>query len=397
MPYFYWTGIDIEGKIHKGSNYAVTQKQLETILLKKGIALLKMKKRFLFKLQTSLKDSDAAVFFGQLATLLKAHILLSDACSLIGHKTKNHLTQKIAFDLEHALSSGVSAQKAFLKYTLLNDSFIGPLLAAGDESGYISQALETAAQYLEKKALFSQRVRNALMLPAITTLFLITCILFVSLYITPQLETLYKSIGKDLPASTFFIKNIAALFTLKNIVFFALCLFLFVTGIQKILTLLPIKQKVDRAMCTIPWYGSIIKSSLIATWAQSVSLLLESGTPLSQSLEITQKGVKNTCFLKALLMIHEDVLRGKSLCLALEKHPLFFNSSDIATILVGQESENLSYALFCLSNEYFDRLERLLSQGISFLQPTLMLFLGILVAGFIISVYAPLLHFSSIA
>lgn len=396
MPYFYWTGIDIEGKTHKGTSYAVTQKQLETILFQKGIALLKMRKRFIFEIQTHLKNSEAAVFFGQLAALLKAHVLLSDACYLIGYKTQSRLTQKIAFDLEHALSSGSSVQKAFFNHLTQLDYFIAPLLAAGDESGNITQALETVTQYLEKKALFSQKIRNALMLPVITMFFLIACIIFVSLYITPQLETLYKSIGKEIPSSAFFIKNIADLFSFKNILLLTLFTFLLAIGIKKILTIPRIKQQVDRMIFSIPFYGDIAKSSLIATWAQSIALLLESGTPLSQALEIAQKGVNNVCFLTALQIIKNDVLEGKALYQALEKQSVFFTASNIATILVGQESENLPHALFCLSNEYFSRLEHILNRFISFLQPTLMLFLGALIAGFIISVYAPLLHFSSL-
>lgn len=392
MPHVHWKGIDISGNMHCGDQYTPSRAHLDRHLFKKGIALTtyRVKRhritfaRFGYRAKASL--------FSQLTLLLKSHILLADACGLIAQQTSHPRAQALLFDIEQTLLNGKSLHAALLDHQKDFDNFLIALLAAGEEAGTLTRATEMATHFLEMKATFWAQVRSAVMMPAITSVFLISAIIIVCNYIIPQMNMLYLSIGKETPASTQKLISLGGMLSAWGVIIYTAITTLFIFLIKRIHVW---EKWKDKALLSLPICGTLTKKQLIAWWAQGMSLLLDGGIPMTSALATLEKSMPNSLFRNCLGVIKQNVSMGVPLAQALALQPSFFPSDVIALISIGQEAESLSHMLDQISNQYNQLIQQQLLRLSITIQPLLMIILGIFVAGLIFSIYAPILMLSS--
>ena len=394
MPYFKWTGVDGVGSTKKGKKSAYSLQDLSETLLHQGIALLQCKiiyaPPFLWPITSNVKGS----LFRQKAKLLRAGILLPKAFTVVAQQSHNPIVCDMLFSISRDIQHGVSFVKALEKHPKLSDPIVMVMLAAGHESGNIVNAMETVACYFHKQHLFNRSVRSALAMPLVTLLFFIGITVFIFVFIIPRFADMFASLQQELPALTRsmislsnFVRSDSMMYVL---VFFGVMLFIvhyYFTHSGKTVW--------DAAVVKMPFIGVVMWQYQMSQALQALSLLIKSGVTLVTGLKIVSESVDNVLVRSYFVALHDDVSSGQLLSSAMAIQSVFLPEV-IALVLIGQETGSLGQSLENAALLYSDTLEEQLRRFVFFLQPVVIVLLGLLVTTLIFSVYLPIMQLSHV-
>jgi type IV pilus assembly protein PilC len=394
MPFFKWIGLSQENRICKGRIFARSEDHGRQKLQHKQINLLMMRsyKPFLYK-KVSLAEKSA--FISQMSDLLGAGICLADALTIARCSIKNNYFLLHIDDCRHAVDQGVPLYQACSFYTHLFDTLFIALLRAGHDTGNLAGALRKITNYMQAQQLFKERLRAALLMPFITMFFFLAVATFIFAIIVPRFEILLQSTHASLPTITKiilaiskFMRSSVALWTL-----IASAAALFVAGIAVRKT--RFHYVADILILQIPFVGKIIYNKTIATFLMVAGILVSERVPLVSALRKAVKTSKNIVLSHALKDVVELVATGKSLSSAFFSDKRLHNQHIESLIQVGETTGMLDKLLLQGAEQLQKEVEKSLTLCTTFIQPVLLIILGLLVGMLIIAVYMPLLSLTT--
>lgn len=392
MPYFKWTGIDLYGNTRRGTMFARTTSELDEFLLKKEIALLQ---------QTSIKpltfggikQSYLIEFFKHNALLLQSGVLLPEALFLtfVHLQTKSIRLQEVISTLIEEIRNGASVKEAFGKYPHIFDLITVTMLDAGQESGALGAAFSLVATRLERKEHFYKKIRSALVTPAITFLFFIISMLFILKVIVPSFAVHFMQAGQTLPFVTRMVLSVSSMLNLSFVVIFCSVLCMSALLLKQLARVPRFKRVLDSIALSIPLLKDAIMQSAQSSYLQSLGLLLEQGVHLVRALVIARVSVANSILQEELIELEHNVIQGRTLSNAMRLSVQeFFSLETIALVAVGEESGSLGRKLVNAALAQEEKLLQKVTLVTTWLQPIVMLLLGVLVAALIFALYVPL-------
>lgn len=394
MPHMYWKGIDIAGDIKKGTVFAHTVSHLQDYLFKRGIALLGSRKAIVLR-QRKISSAVQAHIFRQLATLLESGVLLAPALMLCADQAVHVRAQELLYEMEQHVRNGGSFSSAVKQMSAYFNPLIRALLCAGDESGMVARACIVAADFFRMKEKFASQVRSALIMPLVSAVFVCLVIVAVGGFVIPRSVSLYASLGKPIPALTSALlvvgNGISSWQALLFVVIVALCCVL----LYRLRTVQPYSYYCDLMLLKIPYFGALYQSYLIVQWLQGLALLSVAGIPLPDALRLLDQHVSNQIFRMKVHRITLDVARGESFTRALEQQDLF-SPMIISCIATGEEAGKLPVMVQKAADYQMEWVHNRLRSITIWIQPVLLLLLGLLVAGLIFALYIPILSLTDL-
>jgi type II secretory pathway component PulF len=393
VPYFKWVGVDIVGNIKKGKSAALSSPELSAFLLHHEIAVLRSKPvktmRWLWPITTQLK----ADIFTKIIRLLRAGVLLPQALQVIAEQSSHPIVHDIFFSIKSDMNHGVPINKALQKHSCLYDSMVAVMLQAGHESGNILQAMEHVALYFERKHTFHKNMKTTLAMPLLTLLFFLGISLFIFVFIVPRFAEILRSINQQLPPLTKGIVAISEFVCSFSMVYLGVVLAVIVTCLYQY-TKTPFgKNFCHRLLYKLPGIGAIAWQYSMCQALQALALLITSGVPLVQSLDVVAQSIDNSVVADELRVVYHTVQEGSLLSKAM-LHAGVFLPEVIALVHVGEESGTIGMSLEDAAAVYYALLEHMIKKTVFFLQPLLIVLLGLLVMILIFAVYAPIMQLS---
>jgi type II secretory pathway component PulF len=392
MPYFKWMGVDTVGTTKKGKQAAHSSQDLSERLLRQGIALLQCNTAyapsFFWPITSQLKGN----LFQQKAKLLRAGLMLPNVLTIAAQQSHNPFVYDMLFSISRDIQHGVPFAKALEKHTKLCDPIVMVMLVAGHESGNIISAVENVALYFHKQHAFNKSVRSALAMPFLTLLFFIGISGFIFVFIIPRFADMFSSLQQELPALTRsmiqvsdFIRSFSVIYMVAalGIIFFAAHYYCKNSG----------KKIWDNAVTKLPFIGPVVWQYQMSQALQALSLLINSGVTLVGALHIVSESVDHSLVKIQLAALHDDVAAGQLLSNAMAIETIFLPEV-IALISIGEETGTLGQSLESAALVYNDTLEEQLRRFVFFLQPTVIILLGLLVTTLIFAVYLPIIQLS---
>jgi type IV pilus assembly protein PilC len=395
MPYFKWVGVDITGATKKGKKGAHSAQVLSAQLLQQGVGLLKATSvrtpSFLWPINAQVKGD----LFKQKAKLLRAGILLPNVVEVLAQQSSNpimcDMLAAIGYDIQH----GVTVGKALEKHEKLRDPIVGVMLAAGHESGNIINAVENVALYFHKQYIFNKNIRSALAMPLLTLLFFIGISVFIFIFIIPRFAEMFNSFDQQLPALT------RAMITVSD--FITSSAMIYVVGVATIIIFCGYRYFVsvqgtktwNSILNHIPFVGTFLWEHHMCQALQALALLVNSGVPLVDALKIVSESVQHEAVKSQLRGLNHDVASGQLLAAAMGATSLFLPEV-VALVFVGQESGTMGHSLEGAALVYNDKVEESLRRFVFFLQPVVIILLGLLVMTLIFAVYSPIMQLSHV-
>ena len=417
MKLFNWKGIDKSGINKKGKTLAKNPNELENILLKQGIALLKIKTN-LFKLskktltlnvsfdnvrviinkiiaQRKTNPEKLISLFQGLSFLLGNGISLTNSLNLISKQIKNRNLRNIIILLELDISNGKTLSEAMEIHPIFN-SFTVWMVESGEKTGKLSFILNQLAKFMGIKQKNSRKIREAALLPMITLFFALFIVFIIFIFIVPQFETLFTTSNKTLPTSTKFILKISHFLRFDLGIFELSALFISLLFLKLISLTHQAKKLFDYISLRLFFIKEIVLNLNLLFFLNTLSLCLKSGINIKQSLFHAKSMSSNYIFKEKINLLEKLVSEGKSFTEALTiAGNNYFPEDLIAAINVGEESGNLDNVLKRQVSRLQHKLKSKLSLLTTIIQPILMIFVGLLIAFIIYAVYLPIFNISN--
>ena len=383
-----WEGKDRSGKIIKGEIRAAGENQVKASLRRQGVLPVKIKKRRM-RSGKSIKPKDIAIFTRQLATMMKAGVPLLQSFDIVGRGNPNASVTKLLNDVRTDVETGTSLSAAFRKYPLYFNALYCNLVEAGEAAGILEALLDRLAVYMEKTEAIKSKIKSALMYPASVVVVAFVVVAVIMIFVIPAFKSVFASFGADLPAPTLFVMAISEFF----VAYWWLVFGGIGGGIYFFLQAWQRNEKVqrfmDRALLKAPVFGQLIFKSCVARWTRTLSTMFAAGVPLVEALDSVGGASGNSLFADATVRIQQEVSSGTSLTAAMGNANLF-PTMVLQMCSIGEESGSIDHMLGKAADFYEAEVDEMVAGLSSLMEPIIIVFLGTLIGGIVVSMYLPI-------
>jgi type IV pilus assembly protein PilC len=334
------------------------------------------------------RPKDLAVFARQFATMVNAGLTLLRALQILSQQTENPVLAKAVNDVRSDVETGSALSVALARHPKIFSRLFVSMVRAGETGGVLDSVLLQLADTIEKQTALRAKIRSAMTYP-VAVFGLVSCIVTAMLmFVVPIFKSLYKQLGGTLPLPTRLLISISSAFT---------HLFpLVVLGVVVVVVLVrrwkatPAgRMRWDQAKLRLPIFGKLFHKTALTRFSRTLSVLLRSGVPILESLEITSDTVGNGVVSTAVKDVQSAVKTGDDMARPLGNHDVF-PPMVVQMIAVGEETGALDAMLSKIGDFYDQEVEALVDALASLLEPLLMVILGTVVGAMVICLYLPM-------
>jgi len=385
---FEWEGKDRAGKTVRGETRAGGENQVLAALRRQGIVPSKIKKR-----RTSsgkrIKPKDIAIFTRQLATMMKAGVPLLQSFDIVGRGNPNPSVTKLLNDIRSDVETGTSLSAAFRKHPMYFDSLYCNLVEAGEAAGILEELLDRLALYMEKTEAIKSKIKSALMYPISVIIVAFAVVAIIMIFVIPSFKEVFSSFGADLPAPTLMVIGMSEFFVdYWYIIFGALGggSYFFMQAWKRNER---VQQFMDRLLLKLPIFGVLVEKSVVARWTRTLSTMFAAGVPLVEALDSVGGASGNSVYAKATEKIQQEVSTGTSLTNAMTNASIF-PSMVLQMCAIGEESGSIDHMLGKAADFYEQEVDDMVAGLSSLMEPIIIVILGTLIGGIVVSMYLPI-------
>ncbi|MEV6346915.1 type II secretion system F family protein [Actinoplanes sp. NPDC051851] len=394
---FAYTALDSAGKKSKGTIEAPNEAAATHMLRQRGEVPLGLteaghglqREVRIPGLNNRVKLKDLAIFSRQFATMTSSGMSLLRSLAILEEQSSAPALKKAIGEVRTDVSAGAGLSASMAKHDRIFPRLMIAMVRAGEAGGMIDQALEQIAQSLEKDSALRGKIKSAMTYPAIVLGFTFLMIAGVLIWIVPIFESMFKSLGGELPAIT------QALVTASHNMGWAGPL---IIGIGLTTTIVYKRQlrssadfrlRVDRVKLRMPVFGTLFRKLAMARFSRNLGLLLNVGVPVMQALTVVGETTGNEVINVAMKDVQATVRDGQPMSTALRNHSIF---PEMVTqmIEVGEESGQISQMLDKVADFYDREVDEAAESLTASIEPIMVLVMGGVVGGMVVCLYLPM-------
>lgn len=391
---FEWEGKDRNGKTVRGELRASGEHQVQATLRRQGVLVTKVRKRRM-RSGKKIAPKDIAIFTRQLATMMKAGVPLLQSFDIVGRGSTNPSVAKLLNDIRTDVESGSSLSSAFRKHPLYFNTLYCNLVEAGETAGILEDLLDRLAIYMEKTEAIKSKIKSALMYPIAVIIVAFVVVTLIMIFVIPAFKSVFENFGADLPAPTLFVIAMSEFFvSYWYIIFIGIFggLYFFFQSWKRNEKM---QMFMDRLLLQIPIFGNLIEKSVIARWTRTLSTMFAAGVPLVESLDSVGGAAGNYIYKSATQKIQQEVSTGTSLTNAMSNANVF-PSMVIQMTAIGEESGSIDHMLGKAADFYEAEVDEMVAGLSSLMEPIIIVFLGTIIGGIVVSMYLPIFKLGSV-
>jgi len=404
MALFRWQGISPRGEVISGEMEAPTRDAVLARLKGQRIqpipAKIKERGKGLDKelsipgLGESVKDRDIVVFTRQLGTMIDAGLPIVQCLDILAAQTENKKLRKVIRQLKDDVEAGSTFTEALRKHNKIFEELYVSMVSAGEIGGSLDTILQRLAHYMEKALKLKRKIKGAMIYPLtiITVAVGVTVVLLI--WVIPVFAELFSSFGKALPAPTQFVINLSN-FTVAYFPYIVAVAVATAIGIRQFYQTEAGRLSMDRLFLQAPIFGDLIRKSSVARFTRTLSTLVSSGVPILDALLITAKTAGNKVVERAVLATRASISEGNSISEPLAQSKVF-PPMVCQMIAVGESTGALDAMLTKIAEFYEDEVDNMVNNLTTLMEPLVILLLGIIIGGLVISMYLPIFQLGSV-
>lgn len=392
---YLWEAKTKAGEVRKGELEAPDAEAVNSRLKSIGLSPTKVKKKPMeihFKLPGigGVKGKDLLIFTRQFATMIDAGLPLVQCLDILGGQNDNLAFKKVIFAIKAKVESGSTFADALKDHPKAFDELYIQLCAAGEVGGILDTILNRLAAYKEKAEKLKRKVKGAMVYPIIVILVAIGVTALLLLKVTPVFAKMFGDFGQALPAPTQFIIDISN--WLQSYILHL------VGGISAVIVAFVLTNKnpkgrrlLDRSYLYVPLIGELIRKIAVARFTRTLGTMISSGVPILDALDVTAKTAGNKIVEEGIYYVRTKISEGKNIAGPLLETKVF-PPMVVQMIGVGEATGAMDAMLNKIADFYDDEVDAGVSSLTSMIEPLLMVFLGVVVGGFLIAMYLPIFN-----
>ncbi|MFM8332803.1 MAG: type II secretion system F family protein [Candidatus Methylumidiphilus sp.] len=404
MPLYFYKAVNREGETQEGEREAADDAALLFALQSEGLLPIKIAPasskpfawlRFGAK-KSGVSRKDVALFTHELLTLLQAGLPLDRALTVLLEltATQPNLNAMLGRVLE-AVKGGAQLSDALERQTGVFTRFYLNLIRAGEAGGALEQVLERLADYLERSRELRETVTTAMIYPAILVTMSAASMLLLLTFVVPQFTEMFESAGKELPLPTQIVVGVA-----QGLRDYWWALPLVLVGVSSYFRYQfadrDRRYVWDRRLLNLPLVGDLIRKVAVANFSRTLATLLGNGVSLLTALTIVKDTLSNLVVAEKIDLAMESLKQGGGLSAPLIESGLFPTLA-IQMIKLGEESGHLDQMLDRVATTYDKEVKTAVQRLLALLEPVLIVGMGIMIAGIIISILMAILSVNDLA
>lgn len=394
MPVYTYRGTNRAGSAVSGELTAASKAELQNMLRRQQITATKMSEKGKeFNLPTvgggSVKPKELAVFTRQFSVMIDAGLPLVQCLEILASQQENKFFQKVLTGTRSSVEGGATLSAAMRQYPKVFDTLYVNMVEAGETGGILDTILQRLSGYIEKNVKLQRAVRSALVYP-IGVLTVAAGVITLLLWkVVPVFATLFAGLGVALPLPT---RIVIGLSNFVGSIFGFLLLVVIVGGVFAIKLWYGTAQGkfvLDSAILKAPLIGMLMRKIAVARFTRTLGTLISSGVPILEGLDITAKTAGNAVVERALQKVRKSLEEGKTLTDPLRETDVF-PGMVTQMIGVGEQTGAMDAMLQKIADFYEEEVDAGVKDLLTALEPVMIVFLGAVVGGVVISMYLPL-------
>ena len=380
-------------KVIKATIKAETEMTAGKSLLEQGLIPIEIKEEsggesFFSKFTDRITLKDRLVFTRQLSTLISAGLPISQSLRTVFEQTENKRLKSIVGEIVSSVEGGHPLSESFAKTPDVFDKLFVSLVAAGEISGTMDDALKRVAAQQEKDAQMMSKVKGALTYPLIVLIVIGGVIAFMMFAVIPQVEGLYKDMKLQLPLVT------KVMVSMANLLINYWWLLLIVSGLgiyflRQYLITEAGRRATDKFKLNVPLFKNLFRKLYMARFTRTGETLLGTGVPMLDALDICSEAVNNYWIGLSIKKATEKVKGGKALSVAIKSEDYILPLVP-QMIKIGEQSGKIDEMMGKAAQVYEEELDEEIKALSVAIEPILMVVLAIVAGSMVAAILIPI-------
>ncbi len=398
MPVYKYKAIDETGKSVHGVIDAESPKGATDKLKRQGVFLSSLNEvqegraRSIMPFK-GVNISELAVTTRQFSTLISAGLPLEASLTALSEQTEDKRLGQVLTQVKDRVSEGSSLANALGEHqNIFSDLYIN-IVRAGEASGTLDIVLLRLADFLEKQAALTSRVRGALIYPIFMFIIGGGVLFFTMTYVIPRIGKIFEESDSALPMMTVILIKISG-FLGNNMLFMLIFMAVIILASLRFYKTERGKMFFDRLSLKIPVFGKITTMVVISRFTRTLGTLLSSGIPLLDALKIGEAVMGNEVYSKTLEEVRTNVREGASLAQPLRDSGVFPPLVS-RMIAVGEQTGEMEEMLVKVADIYDQQVDTMVSTLTSLLEPVMIVIIGAIMGFIVFAVLLPIFNLTS--
>lgn len=403
MPAYHYVAINAGGQEQKGVIEAESEKQARQLLRDKSFLPVRINpaqekkgtpKSFSFaslNKQRGLSSKELALITRQFATLLAAGLPIEECLLAVAEQADKQHIKGLLFSVRSKVVEGHALASAMRDHPEAFSALFCATVAAGEKTGHLDKVLLRLADYTEVQWQTRQKLKTALIYPAMIVLVAIGIVGFLLEYVVPKMIAVYSHLNQALPmmtevliATSDFVKS----YGLYVLIAIVLGVFIWRRALKRSEAL---REKSHFFLLRMPLIGHAIKTSDTARFSRTLSILSAAGVPILEAMTISVQLITTIPIRRAIEQAVHHVREGAAIHLAL-KQTTYFSPMSIHMISSGEASGQLENMLERVAKNQEDEISRLIEVGLALFEPAVILLMGAVVLFIVLAVLLPIFN-----
>ncbi len=342
-----------------------------------------------------IRDGDFILFNQELIALLRSGYPILKSIEVIAGRMKSLPLKELLLKVEADVRSGKSLSEAFAPHEDRFSKVYTASLMAGERSGNLPGTIGRYVQYAKILVQTKSKIRAATIYPTLLLIFSAALIGVLITFVLPRFASFYADFQAEMPGITTMLifLSLAVRHSLFVLLLLAAVLALVILRLKK---REDVRIAWDRLKLRIPFGRVLWRDSAVALFSRTLGLLLEAGISLLSAIGIASQAVPNRFLLRRLSPLPDAIKNGQSLTDSLTATDVIPGMA-LDMIRIGETSANLPGMLAEVADFYDERIRARIDTLVSLIEPVIIIFMGLLVAGMLVSVYLPIFNIIRVA
>ncbi len=392
MPTYRWKGKNKMGRSQEGVIAADSKDAVIAMLRRQQVMVSgvteKGKEIAIPKFGGGVKQKEIAIFTRQFSVMIDAGLPLVQCLEILGSQQKNRVFQKVLFQVRQDVESGSSLADSLRKHPkVFNDLFCN-MIEAGESGGILDTILQRLSTYIEKSVKLKAAVSSAMIYPVAVITIAIGVVTIILWKVIPTFAILFEGLGATLPLPTR-ITIAASNFLGRFMPVIVLGMGAVAFFLHRYYKTYKGRRQIDALTLKMPVLGELVRKIAVARFCRTLGTLIQSGVPILEALAITARTAGNSIIEDAIMATRKSIEEGRTISGPLEETGVF-PSMVVQMISVGEQTGALDVMLSKIADFYEDEVDTAVDNLMALLEPIMILFLGIMIGGIVISMYMPM-------
>src|SRR5438105_1581375 len=388
MPVYTYSARAINGELKNATIDAPSREEAVAQLRKQRLNVVKIDEAPKKKKGGKVPMRDIVIFTRQFSTMINAGLPLVQALDILATQSENQslkdVTRAVVFDVE----SGNTVADALRKHPNAFSELYVNMVAAGEAGGILDTILMRLAVFMEKNDALVRKVKGAMIYPGVISTVAGIAITVLLLCVIPTFQRMFESAHIPLPLPTRIVIGLSE-FLQKYWWVIAIGVGIAIWSVKRYYKTPNGKLLIDKLLLKAPVLGDVLRKSAVSRFTRTLGTLISSGVSILDGLEITAKTAGNRVISDAIMESRTSIAGGDTIAAPLKKSQVF-PPMVISMISVGESTGGLDEMLTKIADFYDEEVDAAVSGLLALMEPVMIVFLGVVVGGMVISMYLPI-------